>query len=69
MARQLQPSTSDVEALTLAGAPADLEALRAMLRDRFGLEYSTLALRAMATVTDEMLIPPAERGRTKGRGR
>jgi hypothetical protein len=61
IARRLQPETTEAEALSLAGAPSDLAALRAYLFERFGLEYSVKQLQAFASVTPEMLTPPAER--------
>jgi hypothetical protein len=54
---------AEIDALSLAGAPREPDALHAHLRHRFGVELSVKELRALAIVTPEMLTPPAERRR------
>lgn len=61
MARRLAPEASEAEQLSLAGAPTDLEGLRAHLLERFGLRLTVKDLKALAEVTPAMLTPPAER--------
>lgn len=65
---ELSIMPAQIEKLRLAGAPTKVDELQVYLAERFGVTLSAARLRQLAAVPPEMLIPPAERGRTKGRG-